>query len=70
MTHLVDTDWVADYLKGREPALRLFESLPTDGIAISIVTYSEIYEGVYSSTMAPIRYGTKPCSGSSSRVCA
>src|SRR5437867_2463305 len=52
MSYLVDTDWVADYLKGREPARQLFEALLPVGIAISIITYTEIYEGIY--------YGTDP----------
>ena len=52
MSYLVDTDWVADYLKGRDAAFRLFETLAPSGIAVSIVTYTEIYEGVY--------FGTNP----------
>jgi tRNA(fMet)-specific endonuclease VapC len=46
MTYLVDTDWVADFLKGRRPALDLFEALGPDGLAISIITYGEIQEGI------------------------
>ena len=52
MSYLVDTDWVAEYLKGRTPAYQLFEQLALQGIAIRIVTYTEIYEGIY--------YGTDP----------
>src|SRR5438874_80933 len=47
MTHLIDSDWVADYLKGRRAAVDLLDSLAVDGIAISAVTYGEIYEGIY-----------------------
>lgn len=47
MKYLVDTDWVADYLKGREAAVELLTSLANDGLAISLVTYGEIYEGIY-----------------------
>jgi tRNA(fMet)-specific endonuclease VapC len=47
MTYLVDTDWVAEYLKGREPAVRTIPRLSADGLAISIITYGEIYEGIY-----------------------
>src|SRR5216684_138371 len=46
MKYLVDTDWVADYLQGRPAAQTLFQQLSKDGIAISIITYSEIYEGI------------------------
>jgi|SRR4051812_32526589 len=47
MSYLVDTDWVADYLKGRETAVRTLTRLAEDGLAISIITFGEIYEGIY-----------------------
>ena len=47
MSYLVDSDWVADYLKGRPSAVQLLNSLFRDGISISIITFAEIYEGVY-----------------------
>ncbi len=47
MTYLVDSDYVADYLKGRFPAIHLLDRLFPDGLAISIVTFAEIYEGIY-----------------------
>jgi tRNA(fMet)-specific endonuclease VapC len=47
MTYLVDSDWVADYLKGRPIAVQLLDSLVAAGLAISIVTYAEIFEGIY-----------------------
>ena|SRR5437867_2030206 len=47
MTYLVDTDWVIDFLKGKSGALSLFTTLSRDGIAISLVIYGEIYEGIY-----------------------
>ncbi|PZS03862.1 MAG: hypothetical protein DLM70_08485 [Chloroflexi bacterium] len=50
MSHLVDSDWVADYLKGRAPAVTLLDSLFPKGLAISIITYAEVYEGIYSGT--------------------
>lgn len=49
MKYLIDTDWVIDYLVGIERARDLFETLLPNGIAISIITHSEIYEGIYSS---------------------
>jgi tRNA(fMet)-specific endonuclease VapC len=52
MSYLVDTDRIVDYLKGRQEATDLFESLLVDGLAISIVTYAELYEGIY--------YGANP----------
>jgi tRNA(fMet)-specific endonuclease VapC len=47
MTYLVDSDWVADYLDGRQPAVALLARLVPSGIAISLVTYGEIFEGIY-----------------------
>ena len=47
MMYLIDTDWVVDYLKGKAPAVQLLESLAQEGAAISLITYGEIYEGIY-----------------------
>ncbi len=47
MTYLVDTDYVADWLKGRPAAVQLLTTLRQDGLAISDITYGEIYEGIY-----------------------
>jgi len=47
MSYLVDSDWVADYLKGRQAAVSLLDSVFPEGLAISIITYGEIYEGIY-----------------------
>lgn len=49
MSYLVDTDWVVDYLTGQKAADDLFTKLLPSGIAISIVSFSEIYEGIYGS---------------------
>lgn len=47
MKYLVDTDCVVDYLKGRPKAQELLDKLYHDGLAISIITYGEVYEGIY-----------------------
>ena len=47
MKYLVDSDYVADYLKGRTTATDLLNTLLQDGIAISIITFAEVYEGIY-----------------------
>lgn len=52
MSYLIDTDRVVDYLKGREEPVDLLETLRTDGLSISLVTYAELYEGIY--------YGANP----------
>lgn len=49
MRYLLDTDFVIDYLTGQDHAYRLFLSFLANGAALSIVTYSEIYEGIYGS---------------------
>ena len=46
MPYLVDTDWVIDLLASVPEALQLLDRLAQDGIAISIITYMEVYQGV------------------------
>ena len=46
MTYLIDSDWLADHLKGIPSAVSLITSLIPDGIAISLITLGEIYEGI------------------------
>jgi tRNA(fMet)-specific endonuclease VapC len=52
VTVLIDTDRVVDYLKGIPDAHTQLRLLLDDGLAISIVTYAEVYEGIY--------YGSNP----------
>ena len=47
MSYLVDTDRIVDYLKGRPDAVELLNRLVDDGLSISIITYGEVYEGIY-----------------------
>ena len=47
MKYLVDTDFVVDYLKGKPESIKVLTSLANKGLAISIITYGEIYEGIY-----------------------
>lgn len=49
MPYLVDSDIVIDYLDHREEATTLLDTLVEEGIAISIITYMEIYQGVLKS---------------------
>lgn len=46
MAYLIDSDWVIDYLADAPKALELLERLAEEGIAISIITYMEVYQGV------------------------
>jgi len=47
MTYLVDSDYIADYLVEKPQATELLSSLAPQGIAISILSVGEIYEGIY-----------------------
>lgn len=47
MTYLCDSDWVIDFLKGRTEATALFGQLYDGGMAMSIMTFAEVYEGIY-----------------------
>jgi predicted nucleic acid-binding protein len=47
MSYLIDTDWVVAALKGRADAQTLLTSLSQEGLAVSLITYGEIYEGIY-----------------------
>src|SRR5919199_5139866 len=46
MRYLIDSDWVVDHLANDPEANQLLVRLSDEGIAISIITYIEIYQGV------------------------
>jgi tRNA(fMet)-specific endonuclease VapC len=48
--YLIDTDWVIQYLNGQATIVRRLDELKERGLAISVVSLAEIYEGVYYST--------------------
>ena len=47
MTYLIDTDWVIDHLNHIERVTRHLEELVPEGLALSIISLAELYEGVY-----------------------
>ncbi|HXT34959.1 MAG TPA: type II toxin-antitoxin system VapC family toxin [Chloroflexota bacterium] len=48
MSYLIDSDWIADWLNGNTTATQLISALPSSGaLHISIISYGEIYEGIY-----------------------
>ena len=49
MSYLADTDLVADYLNAQRSAIKLLDKLLSAGLSISLVTYGEIYDGIYGS---------------------
>ncbi len=45
--YLVDTDWIIDHLNGKEIVRQKLKELRPSGIAISMISLAELYEGVY-----------------------
>lgn len=46
MNYLIDTDWAIEYLKGRKATVETLTQYAADGLAISLITYGEMYEGI------------------------
>ena len=46
-TYLIDTDWIIDCLDGRTAAVETLVELSADGLAVSLMTYGERYQGAY-----------------------
>ena len=47
VSHLVDTDWVIDHFHGVEGVTLKLEELHPTGLAISVVSLAELYEGIH-----------------------
>jgi len=45
MRYLIDSNWIIDNLLNVHEAVDLLDKLSADGIAVSIITYMEVYEG-------------------------
>lgn len=45
MAYLIDSDWLIDHLADVSAANRLLADLAGEGIAISVITYMEAYQG-------------------------
>ena len=59
ITHLVDTDLVADYLGDRRGAIELLQPLiREENLATSLVVYAEIYDGILGSSRPEERLAT------------
>lgn len=52
MSYLIDSDWVIDHLGDVPEANELLERLAGEGIAISVITYMESYQGLLRSPIA------------------
>ncbi|HKO03334.1 MAG TPA: type II toxin-antitoxin system VapC family toxin [Candidatus Acidoferrales bacterium] len=46
---LIDTDWIIDHFNGVERVTRRLLELRGQGLAVSVVSVAELWEGVYSS---------------------
>ena len=44
-SYLLDTNWIVDILNGQEKAIHTVLELAPAGLAVSIITYGELYEG-------------------------
>jgi len=49
VSYLVDTDWIIDGIAGIGNARATLERLSPNGLAVSIITLGELYEGAYAS---------------------
>ncbi len=47
LAYLVDTDWIIDHFNGIEPITRRLEASRAAGLAISVISLAELYEGVH-----------------------
>lgn len=50
MKYLIDTDWVINHLRGLERVTQKLEELAPQGLALSIISLAELYEGIHRST--------------------
>lgn len=48
LAYLVDTDWAVWWMRGRSGVVALLTPRERDGLAISVVTLAELYEGIES----------------------
>ncbi|MGD9895190.1 MAG: type II toxin-antitoxin system VapC family toxin [Dehalococcoidia bacterium] len=46
MRYLADATWAIDFLANQPAAVALHPTLVRDGLALSVITYTEIWEGV------------------------
>lgn len=49
-SYLIDTDWIIHYLNGQRETVKRLAALRKEGLAISVISLAELYEGVYYST--------------------
>lgn len=47
VTYLIDTDWIIHYLLGAAPIKDELRRLRPEGLAVSVISLAEVYEGVF-----------------------
>ena len=47
IAYLIDTDWVIEHLHGRSPISQRLRQLKDQGLAVSVISLAELWEGVY-----------------------
>ena len=47
ISYLIDTDWIIHYLLGAAPIKKRLRELKPEGLAVSIISLAEVYEGVF-----------------------
>jgi predicted nucleic acid-binding protein len=45
VSYLIDSDWLIDAFIGVPAAVNLLAQLRTEGLAVSIISYGELFEG-------------------------
>lgn len=57
LAYVIDTDWIIDHFNGVEPITRQLIEFQAAGLAVSIISLAELYEGVHYSR-DPVRSRT------------
>ncbi len=47
VSYLIDTDWIIDHLNKKVEVKEKIKELRSEGIALSIISLAELYEGVH-----------------------
>jgi predicted nucleic acid-binding protein len=50
LSYLIDTDWIIHYLNGNSGIVEKIGLLEKEGLAASVISVAELYEGIYYST--------------------
>ena len=45
--YLIDSDWIIDALHGRSEVTQTLLTLASQGLAVSLISYGELYQGAY-----------------------